>query len=215
MSSEVTREERTFLQKAEYSEALRKILRAIGDTPKSVYAPSDDSYLMLDAIAKLSVEGKTMLDVGTGAGVLGLYCATRGTRVTVTDVDESALQQALKAAHSLRLSLQPVLSDLFSKVRGEFDFVLFNPPYLPSSTLEDRTVDGGRGGTALSKRFLEGLPRHLKRDGKALLLVSSLNDTASLLGGYLEFQFSVMAIRPLFFEELQVLCVRFRDDLAS
>ncbi len=170
---------------------------------------------MLDAISKLTVEGRKVLDVGTGSGVLGLYCATRRARVTVTDVDESALQQALKAAQSLGLSLQSVLSDLFSEVRGKFDVVLFNPPYLPSSTVEDRTVDGGLGGTALSKRFLEGLPRHLNRDGKALLLVSSLNETASLQGVYPEFQFSVMAIRPLFFEELRVLCVRFRDDLAS
>jgi release factor glutamine methyltransferase len=170
---------------------------------------------MLDAIAKLPVEGMQVLDVGTGSGILGLFCSARGAHVTVTDVDDSALQQAQKAAQVLGLSVQPVLSDLFSKVQGQFDLVLFNPPYLPSSGVEDRTVDGGKSGTTLSGRFLDELPRHLNRDGTALLLLSTLNDPTSLLGAYPEFQSSVMVKRSLFFEELQVLCVRFREDFAG
>lgn len=194
---------------------LAKILRAIGDTPKNVYAPSDDTFLMLNAVAQLGVKGRTVLDVGTGSGILGLFCAMRGAQVTISDIDESALRQAQQAARTLGLKLQPLLSDLFSKVQGQFDFVLFNPPYLPSSTLDDRTVDGGPRGSLLSDQFLDGLPTHLKRDGAALLLVSSLNDAPSLLEKHAKFQFSVIAKRTLFFEELWVLCVRFRDDLSS
>lgn len=199
----------------EDAERVRKILRAIGGTPSSVYSPSDDSYLMLTAIAKLPVGGKEVLDVGTGSGVLGLFCALRGAQVTATDIDESALHQAQKAAGVLGLSLPLILSDLFSKVQGKFDLILFNPPYLPSSTVEDRTVDGGRRGMELSNRFLDGLASYLKRDGTGLLLVSTVNQPASLTQAHPEFQFSVVARRSLFFEELQVLSVRFRDRLAS
>jgi release factor glutamine methyltransferase len=170
---------------------------------------------MLDAIAKISVGGKQVLDIGTGSGILGLFCASRGAHVTVTDVDQSALEYAQKTARVLALGLQTVLSDVFSNVQGKFDLVTFNPPYLPSSTVEDRTVDGGPGGIALSKRFLGGLGEHLNCDGTALLLISTLNDSASLISEVNpEFQYEVMAKRQLFFEELQVLSVRFRDSLA-
>ena len=203
------------MQKAENEEILRKILRAIGDVPKNVYSPSDDTFLMLDALAKIPIEGKKVLDVGTGSGILSLFCAARGAHVTATDVNELCLQTAQKAAGALGLSIRAILSDMFSNVRGQFNLIIFNPPYLPSSTVEDRTVDGGPDGTALSKRFLRSLADHLERDGTALLLVSSLNDSASLFSaGIPEFQYEVTAKRSLFFEELQVLSVRFRDDLA-
>ena len=203
------------MQKAENEEILRKILHAIGDVPKNVYSPREDTFLMLESIAKISVGGKQVLDIGTGSGILGLFCASRGAHVTVTDVDQSALEYAQKTARVLALSLQTVLSDVFSNVQGKFDLVTFNPPYLPSSTVEDKTVDGGRGGIALSKRFLGGLAEHLNCDGTALLLISTLNDSASLISeANPEFQYEVMAKRQLFFEELQVLSVRFRDNLA-
>ncbi len=203
------------MQEAENEEILRKILRAIGDVPKNVYSPSDDTFLMLDALAKIPIERKKVLDVGTGSGILSLFCAARGAHVTATDVDELCLQTVQKAARTLGLSIRAILSDLFSNVREQFNVIIFNPPYLPSSTVEDRTVDGGPDGTALSKRFLRSLADHLERDGTALLLVSSLNDSVSLFSaGIPEFQYEVTAKRSLFFEELQVLSVRFRDDLA-
>ena len=203
------------MQNAENEEILRKILRAIGDVPRNVYSPSDDTFLMLDVLAKVPVEGKKVLDVGTGSGILGLFCAARGAHVTATDVNELCLQTAQKAARALGLSIRVILSDLFSNVQDQFDVIIFNPPYLPSSTIEDRAVDGGPDGTVLSKRFLRSLADHLERYGTALLLVTSLSDAASLLSaGIPQFQYEVTAKRSLFFEELKVLSVRFRDNLA-
>ena len=167
---------------------------------------------MLDAMADVAVEGKEVLDLATGSGILGLFCAMRGALVTVTDLDEIAVRHALKAAKSLGVRLMPIVSDLFSNVKGEFDFVLFNPPYLPSNEIADRTVDGGPNGTTLARRFLQDLPNHLRKDGTALLLLSSLNEPASLIDEHPEFHFSVEKKRALFFEELQVLCLRLREE---
>jgi release factor glutamine methyltransferase len=165
---------------------------------------------MLDAISNIPLEKKEVLDVGTGSGILGLFCALRGASMTATDVDETALAHVQKAARTLGVSLKTVLSDLFSNVDGRFDLVLFNPPYLPSAALEDRTVDGGKRGVGIMKRFLETLPKHLKAEGSALLLLSSLNDPSSLIAEHPDFDFSVTARRSLFFEEVQVLHLRFR-----
>lgn len=193
-------------------EGSRRVLHAIAEPPKGVYSPSDDSFLMLEAIASVHVEGKKLLDVGTGSGILGLFCAMRGASVTLTDVDEAAIQHAQKVADSLGLKLEARVSDLFSNVKGKFDLILFNPPYLPSEIDEDRTVDGGPMGTTLARRFLQDIQDYLKEDGAAFLLVSSQNDPASLIREYPRFQFSLVAKRSLFFEELQILCVRLRMD---
>ena len=196
------------------SEILKRVLQAIGNPPGEVYAPSDDSFLMVGAIPTGNLAGKNVLDLGTGSGVLGLYCALQGALVTLSDIDGIALQHAREAAKSLGVDLDTAKSDLFSNVCETFDLVLFNPPYLPSVTVKDRAIDGGLMGADVIRRFLLELPNHLKKDGTALMLVSSMNDIPSLVQEYSEFEFSSVAKRPLFFEELQVLRVRFRDSLA-
>jgi release factor glutamine methyltransferase len=193
---------------------LKKVLSATSDVPPSIYAPSDDSLLMIEALANLQLDRKKVLDMGTGSGILGLYCATYGADVNASDVDELAIIEAGRAARTLGVRLKLLVSDLFSNVPGQFDLILFNPPYLPSKDCKDRTIDGGSEGTMLTNRFLDALPTHLDRGAQALLMVSSLNDPASVRVRHGNFEFSTVARRSLFFEELQVLRVRLRDDLA-
>ena len=190
---------------------LKKILKATRENPKEVYSPSDDSFLMLEAISSFPLKEKEVLDLGTGSGVLGLYAALQGAIVTISDIDEVAVKCATKAAQSLGVKCNKVVSDLFMKIAGKFDVILFNPPYLPSQSTVDRTIDGGRDGVIVADRFLCGLDEHLKADGVAFLLLSSLNNPAALLDGHREFTYSVVKKCPLFFEELQVLELRFRD----
>lgn len=193
-----------------YDLIVAKLLRAIAGAPQEVYSPSDDSFLMLDVLSKLSVEGKAVLDVGTGSGILALFCALRGARVTASDIDEKALRHTSQAAEKLGVTLQLISSNLFSSIPGRFDLILFNPPYLPSTTTRDQTVDGGVEGKVKAEKFLETLAGHMKKDGSALLLLSSATDLGSLLKAHSEFEFSTVASRSLFFEELRVLELRFR-----
>jgi release factor glutamine methyltransferase len=165
---------------------------------------------MIDAISNIALEGKQVLDVGTGSGIVALFCAFHGANVTATDVDESALLSAQNAARILGLDLKVALSDLFSNVSERFDLVLFNPPYVPSSSIEDNTINGGKKGAELIEKFLNTLAEHFEMDGSALLLVSSMNDPLALIAEHAEFDFSVVAKRALFFEELQVLRLSLR-----
>jgi release factor glutamine methyltransferase len=196
------------------NEILRKILTAMGSIPPQVYAPGEDTFLMVDAIATLSVERKSVLDLGTGSGLLGLYCVLRWADVTAADIDDLAIRHMADAARLLGVELKLIISDLFSNIPNQFDLVLFNPPYLPSQGTHDRTVDGGSGGRDLIIRFLEELPNHLRKGGSALLLLSSLNSPDTLRKNYNNFEFSTIAKRAMFFEELEVLRVRLRNDLS-
>jgi release factor glutamine methyltransferase len=169
---------------------------------------------MLDALEGTVLKDKQVLDVGTGSGVLGLVCAIRGAHVTVSDSDASAIEHAGNAAKLLRVELKGIVSDMFTDVPGRFNLILFNPPYLPSQDYKDKTVDGGALGRNLINRFLDGLPNHLQKGGEALLLISSLNNPKALFDARKEFEFLTLKKRALFFEELQVLRLRLRDDLS-
>ena len=190
---------------------IQEILNAIGRLPVDVYAPSDDTQLMIDALHTLSLRDKEVLDVGTGSGLLGLVCAQLGAHVTVVDIEDSALKNAETAARKLNLTIKATKSDIFSNVASRFDIVLFNPPYLPSDEVRDRAVDGGPEGRELTDRFLKELPLHLKKDGFALLLVSRVNKPRAILDSHPELSFTVLATRSLFFEELQVLLCKLRN----
>jgi len=194
---------------------LRNVLEAISQAPKNVYSPREDSYLLLDAVKSLNVQGKTILDIGTGSGILSLYCALLGADVTAADIDGEAVQFVAGAAERAGAELRTVKSDLFANISGKFDVILFNPPYLPSEDLKDRTVDGGPEGRVLIDRFLNDLSTHMKTKGVAYLLVSSLNNPSSIERAHPEYEFASAAKQSLFFEEIQVLCARLRNNLSS
>jgi release factor glutamine methyltransferase len=79
-----------------------------------------------------------------------------------------------------RAGLEVVRTDLFAAVRGPFDLVLFNPPYLPTlpeERIEDwleYALDGGESGRVVIEQFAAGVGRILAPGGRILLLVSSL-----------------------------------------
>jgi len=193
---------------------LEKLLATTNNPQPPVYAPREDSLLFLEAISNLPLEGRKVLDVGTGSGILALFCAMRGGNVTASDIDETAVKEAEWAARTLGLRLNLTVSDLFANIPGRFDLVLFNPPYLPSKDMVDKTVDGGPGGVLTIERFLNDLPAHLESDAQGFLLLSSLNHPEAVQRRHDNFDFSVVANRSLFFEELLVLRVHLRNNLA-
>jgi len=163
---------------------------------------------MLEALAELNLRGSKILDVGAGSGILSAYCARRGAEVTASDIDVAAIQALSRLADRLGIRIKLIACDLFSKIPGQFDIVIFNPPYLPSRKMHDQTVDGGEKGASVIRRFLNQVTRHLVEDGFAVLLVSSLNDPERLKKRHLHLNFKTIRERSFFFERLYVLQVK-------
>ncbi|MGA2665647.1 MAG: hypothetical protein ABSF83_11960, partial [Nitrososphaerales archaeon] len=104
-----------------------------------------------------------------------------------------------------------VLADRATCFRDrEFDVVAFNPPYLPSEEIRDRTVDGGRGGIEVPERFLEDALRVVKASGRIYVLLSDRGDLAAFLARCLDLGTAVRetARARLFYETLVVYEVR-------
>ena len=175
------------------------------------YEPREDSFLILEALAESSLHGLRILDMGTGSGILAAYCARRGADVTASDIDIEAIRALQLTSDRMGIMIKLVTCDLFSQIPERFDIVVFNPPYLPSSTIGDRTIDGGRGGTEVISRFLGELAQHLVENGRGMLVVSSLNDPERLMMRYPDLILKTVRERSLFFERLYVLEARARQ----
>jgi release factor glutamine methyltransferase len=174
------------------------------------YEPSEDSFLILEALSDLDLHTLHILDMGTGSGILAAYCARRGADVVASDIDGDAIKDLELTANRMRISIKLVACDLFSKIHDRFDIVVFNPPYLPSPRINDRTTDGGKKGIEVISRFLGEVAQHLAENGHAMLVVSSLNDPENLMASYPGLSFRTIRETSLFFERLYVLEVTAR-----
>lgn len=135
-----------------------------------VYEPEEDSYLLESFVEKLA-RGK-VLDMGTGSGIQAVVAAKRNevASVLAVDIDKEAVSLFPNAGKKVSC----ILSDLFSHVKGKFDTIIFNPPYLPAENGdEDLALDGGEKGHELIGRFLNEAKSHLSKDGFILLLFSN------------------------------------------
>ena len=145
---------------------------------REVYEPSEDTELLLRVLREREPElrGLRALEVGPGSGVVARALADAGARVVAVDINPGAV------AATRALGIEALRGDLAGAMRGPFDVVVFNAPYLPSSEEErvegwlDHAFHGGEGGVEVSERFVRDLARLLAPGGRAYLVVSSRAD---------------------------------------
>ena len=174
---------------------------------EGVYRPAEDTLLLLRH-AEERVEG-SVLEVGTGSGVIAVAMALKPdvSRVVATDINPAAIEAAAGRAREAGVAerIEFKVCDLFEGVEGRFDWILFNPPYLPSEGPTDEpSWSGGNKGYETTLRFLEEAAGHLKEDGRILLISSS---QTGLRRDELERIYSVEVLEelPLFYERLYCL----------
>jgi release factor glutamine methyltransferase len=121
-----------------------------------------------------------MLDLGTGTGAIALALLTvlKNAKASVTDVDQHALETAMKNArtHGLASRLIALAGSWFNPVEGRFDLIVSNPPYIPSAVVPALDIavrehdpvialDGGADGLDPYRAIAAGAAKHLAADG--------------------------------------------------
>lgn len=175
------------------------------DVDPEVYAPAEDTFLLLSAVE--IGEGEKALEIGCGSGIISLHMAKAGAVVTAADLDERAVAATRNSARMNGLEVRTVRSDLFEEVPGRFDLIVFNPPYLRGDVRgqEDLCWAGGEDGVRLTARFLQEARERLEPGGRVLLLVSDDMDPSALEEALAGWEREPLARKTLFFEELRVL----------
>lgn len=133
--------------------------------------------------AWLSDRTQRVLDLCTGNGSLAVIAAMAYPEVTVDAADLSA--DALAVArinvdrHQLGQRITLLQSDLLDTVRGPYDLILCNPPYVNAQSMAalppeyraepELALAGGEDGMDLVRRILRDAPQHLSEIGVLVL----------------------------------------------
>ncbi|MCJ8139770.1 peptide chain release factor N(5)-glutamine methyltransferase [Falsirhodobacter halotolerans] len=90
----------------------------------------------------LGEEFSSILDLGTGTGILGItLVAETGARGVATDLSAAALDVARQNARAHDVTLAFVQSDWFEGVEGRFDLIVSNPPYIAEDEMAGLSPD--------------------------------------------------------------------------
>jgi release factor glutamine methyltransferase len=166
------------------------------------------SGVALDALHGGAVPaGATVLDLGTGSGVLAVAAARTARSVVAVDLNPAAVRCARINAllNGVEDRVEVREGDLFDPVAGErFDVVLCNPPFYRG---EPRTpLDGALFSTDFAERFSGALSLHLTPQGFALVVLSSDGDIAGFEAAFRDagLTFQTVAERDLVSERVRL-----------
>ena len=104
---------------------------------EDVLDPRGDTETLIDYVIDRPV--RSVLDLGTGSGVIAisLACEWKEVHVVATDISEAALFVAQKNAKyfDVQDKIDFLKSDWFEAIEGKFDLIISNPPYIGLSEI--------------------------------------------------------------------------------
>ncbi len=144
---------------------------------EEVLIPRQDTEILVEEALKVS-QGKDVLDLCTGSGCIIISLARLGgiKNAVGVDIHGKALLIAEENARQLQAEVTFLESDLYSQVRGKYDIIISNPPYIPtrdiSGLMEEvkdhepiLALDGSADGLHFYRVIIEGAGRFLKPNG--------------------------------------------------
>jgi ribosomal protein L3 glutamine methyltransferase len=137
--------------------------------------------------AWLSDTTRKVLDLCTGNGSLAVIAAMAYPEITVdaADISEDALAIARINVdkHQLGQRITLLRSDLLSAVRGPYDLILCNPPYVNTQSMHalpaeyraepELALAGGDDGMDLIRTILREAPKHMTNEAVLVLEIGN------------------------------------------
>ena len=183
------------------------------NTDDNVYVPAEDSYLLADNLEIKA--GQSVLEIGTGSGIVAMYASRLTDRITVTDINFDACELARKNFEDNGIeNIEILFGNMFEPVENrKFDVILFNTPYLPTEDDEviDDTInyafDGGLNGRKVIDLFLDEVGNHLNDGGTVQMIQSSLSGNEETLEklDHSGFIAEIKASEHFFFEDITLI----------
>ncbi len=151
-----------------------------------VLIPRPETELLTEMAIRSLEEGDKVLDLCTGSGCIAVAiakeAAKQGKSVTVTaaDISAGAISVAEVNAKANGADIKFVQSDFLANVRGKFNMIVCNPPYIKSGDIDAlqsevkdfeplSALDGGEDGLDFYRRLAKDVPKKLVRGGTLLM----------------------------------------------
>ena len=157
-----------------------------------VYEPSEDTFLLLDALfadrAALRTS-RVIVEIGPGSGVVSTYLAKlTSNKVLAVDVNAAACDLTKRTAEANEQRVDVMRGDLCGALRSRsVDALVFNPPYVPTADEEvggggiEASWAGGLRGRRVLDRLLPHVARVLTAAGRFYVVCVAENDPASIV----------------------------------
>lgn len=125
-----------------------------------------------------------VLDIFSGSGCIGVAVGKRLKTASVqfADSEDNCLRQIRKniKLNRLKSRTRVIKSDILKSIKGKFDIIFANPPYIPNKRKKKlpesvvryelgKYLFAGDDGLQIIKRFITTTPQHLKPGGVVYL----------------------------------------------
>ena len=148
-----------------------------------VLVPRPESeFVVTEAICHLKNYRKSpdVLDLCCGSGCVGLsILRVMNCNLTLSDISADALDVARKNASDLyqdKEKIRFIESDLFNRIKGRFDVITVNPPYLSRNDMckyvygplkhePEIALFGGESGVEITEKIIKQAPDFLNPEG--------------------------------------------------
>lgn len=161
-----------------------------------VLVPRQDTEVLVESVLEVLEPGMKVLDMCTGSGcilisLMKLYGTSQAeTTGEVTedekmlcgvgvDISDEALKVAKANGEKIGVKAEFIQSDLFENVKGEYDVIVSNPPYIRTAVIEELkeevkchdpfiALDGKEDGLYFYRKIVEKSLEYLSDGGRLL-----------------------------------------------
>ena len=147
-----------------------------------VLIPRPETELLVEAAIDRAPQNGRVIDIGTGSGCIAISIERERPDLRVAGVDVSIAALAVARTNRERLTSKVRLaaSDVLTSIRGRFDIVVSNPPYIAQkevTSLQREVRDHepmvaltpGVQGTEVIERILDDARRVVKSEGTVMM----------------------------------------------
>lgn len=153
---------------------------------ENVLIPRQDTECLVEIVLKHLHDGMHILDMCTGSGciLISLMHYSNDCHGLGVDLSEKALQVARRNAEKLASNevsetadIRFIQSDLFEKIKGKYDVIVSNPPYIKTEVIDTlmpevkefepmMALDGMADGLFFYRKIVSEAKRYFNRGGQ-------------------------------------------------
>ncbi len=174
---------------------------------QSVLIPRQDTEILVEEVLKIVKDKMEVLDLCTGSGCILISLMMQGILLkgTASDLSEEALQVAKRNADVYHKKIRFVKSDLFQDIKGSFDIIVSNPPYISTEEIKGlmeevkafephMALDGKEDGYYYYRNIIEESRSFLK-EGGFLFFEIGCNQAEAVIECMERFHFSDVTVK--------------------
>lgn len=145
---------------------------------KRALIPRFETEIIVDYLIKSRMKKDSILDIGTGSGAIAISLAKNieNTFVIGSDIEDNALSLAMENKEFTGIeNVDFVKSDLFNNIKGKFDLIISNPPYINKKDYESLDKElyfepksalyGGCDGLDFYREIIKNSSKYLNNKG--------------------------------------------------